>query len=144
MNRKRVYIVHPVGGDVELNSTKITEIVAQLHREEKVIPMAPYLISLLYLDDDVHDEKRLGIELNLHYFHNQLFDEVWLYGDKISSGMREEIILAWKLSIPVKPKTEATRLALIELQNKIEKTPIIGVVFQKELPLDQNKSAKSA
>jgi hypothetical protein len=35
-------------------------------------------------------------------------DEVWLFGDRISSGMKQEIGLALSLGIPVIPKTEET------------------------------------
>ena len=36
-----------------------------------------------------------------YWFINKVIDEVWVFGDKISSGVKEEIELAKKYDIPV-------------------------------------------
>jgi predicted glycosyltransferase len=74
------------------------------------------LVSLQYLDDEVHEDRRLGADANLEHFHRRFIDEVWLYGDRISNGMKEEILLALQLGIPVIPKTEGTTRDFQEFQ----------------------------
>lgn len=37
-------------------------------------------------------------------------DEVWLYGDRISPGMKQEIELAHQYKIPVMAKTKETEV----------------------------------
>src|SRR3990167_8428842 len=73
------------------------------------IPVAPYLVSLQYLNDEVVEDRELGVEANLVCFHRGFVDELWLYGDKISEGMKREIALAKELKIPVVAKTEWTK-----------------------------------
>ena len=45
----------------------------------------------------------------MEMFHRGFIDEVWLYGDKISIGMKEEILLAKSLGIPVIPQSEGIK-----------------------------------
>lgn len=106
--KKTVYIAHPVGGDVKNNAKKILKICHRVHTR-RTIPVAPYLVSIQYLNDDFKRDRQLGIDANLEYFKRKIIDEVWLFGPKISTGMREEIILARKLGIPVVPKTKETK-----------------------------------
>lgn len=107
MRKKTVFIAHPITGDVPGNMRKVLEICEQVHRDN-VIPVAPYLVSLQYLNDDITEDRNLGIEANLESFHRSYVDELWLFGDRISKGMEEEILLSKKEGIPVIPKTEGT------------------------------------
>ena len=104
---KTVFIAHPIAGDVKGNMKKVLEICQIVHAKE-IIPVAPYLVALQYLDDEVVEDRALGTEANLECFHRRYIDELWLYGDRISSGMKEEILLAFKYGIPVIAKTEGT------------------------------------
>lgn len=107
MKNKTVFIGHPVGGDIEGNIKKILTICADVHKKG-TIPVAPYLVSLQYLDDTVSEDRILGMEANFECFHRGYIDELWLYGDRISEGMKREIELAKSLGIPVFPKTDGT------------------------------------
>ena len=99
---KIVYIAHPVSGDVEENMKKILEICSKIHRENAdIIPFAPYLVACQYLRDHVIEERELGIQANIELFKRNVIDEVWLFGPKISAGMKAEIELAKKLNIPI-------------------------------------------
>lgn len=109
MVKKTVFIGHPIGGDVQGNMTKVLAICAQVHtQEEDVIPVAPYLVSLQYLNDSVESDRALGMEANHECFRRGYVDELRLYGDRISDGMRGEIVLANLMDIPVFPMTEGT------------------------------------
>ena len=108
---KTAYIAHPIGGDVAGNVKKVLAICLEVHRSG-VIPIVPYLGALQYLDDTIPDDRRLGMEANLECLRRGMADEVWLYGDKISTGMEIELRSARIRGIPVLAKTEATALAL--------------------------------
>ena len=106
---KRIgYVAHPVSGDVMGNICAILGILGdiQLNREEKeewkgLIPIAPYIPSLLYRDDNDPEQRELGIEENNYYFRRRFIDELILAGPRISDGMEEEIKLAVEYEIPV-------------------------------------------
>jgi len=112
--RKTVFVGHPIGGNVQDNLKKVLGICERIHTKT-VVPVAPYLVSLQYLDDKVVEDRRLGIEANLECFYRGYVDELWLFGDKISAGMREEILIARKLKIPVIAQTDETKKDLAKM-----------------------------
>lgn len=114
MAMKTVFIGHPIGGDIKGNAQKVLKICAEVHTKD-VIPVAPYLISLQYLNDEVIEDRELGMEANHECFRRRYVDELWLFGDRISSGMQKEVQLAKEMGIPVVPKTEGTRRDLEQL-----------------------------
>ena len=113
---KTVFIAHPISGDIKGNVTKVLRICEEVHSKD-IIPVAPYLISLQYLNDDVIEDWELGIQANLECFRRRYIDELWLFGDRISSGMWGEIRLAKELGIPVIAKTEDTRRDLAQIHD---------------------------
>ena len=103
MKTKLVYIAHQVNGDVEGNIKKILKLCRAIHlRGDSIIPFAPYIASLQYLDDNKPDERKLGIAASEELFRRRAFDELWVCGEKISAGMEMEIKWAEKYQIPVK------------------------------------------
>ncbi|MFA6340783.1 MAG: DUF4406 domain-containing protein [Candidatus Paceibacterota bacterium] len=116
--KKVVFVAHPISGDVAGNVKKVLAICAEIHRGGN-IPVVPYIVSLQYLDDTIIEERRLGIDANLICFHKHFIDELWLFGNRISEGMKEEVILAIALGIPIVAKTPETQKALDELVKKL-------------------------
>lgn len=115
MVKKTVFIGHPISGDIKGNIKKVLQICAEVHTKD-VIPVAPYLISLQYLNDEVVEDRELGMEANHECFHREYVDELWLFGDRISSGMKREIELAKEMNIPIFPKTDGTKKDLEEMK----------------------------
>lgn len=105
---KTVFIAHPISGDIEGNMKKVLNICKEVHSKD-IIPVAPYLVSLQYLNDEVVEDRDLGVVANLECFHRSYIDELWLFGDKVSSGMKQEIFLAKELNIPIISKSEGTK-----------------------------------
>lgn len=100
--KKIVYIAHPIGGDVEGNLKKLRNIVRQLNMTYRdIVPFVPYYADVVSMDDSDPHQRERGIENDVALFLSGVIDEVWLYGDRISDGMREEIDLARQLAIPV-------------------------------------------
>ena len=110
---KTVFIAHPISGDIRGNIEKVLKICTDVHTKD-IIPVAPYLISLQYLDDEIVEDRELGMQANNECFHRRFVDELWLFGDHISSGMWKEIQLAKELGIPIIAKTECTRRDLAQ------------------------------
>lgn len=104
---KTVYIAHPISGNVKKNVKEIYKIMEQLIHDGEVVPFAPYLPTLKILDDENPVERAIGIELNKSYFVRKAFDELWVYGDHISNGVKAEIELAMKHDIQVRPISNA-------------------------------------
>ena len=103
------YIAHPVGGDVENNLKRISEIGRYINlNEPDVVPFAHYFFDCYALDDSVEYERNRGIKNNLALMKAGFIDEVRLYGNRISNGMKCEIKLAKSLGIAVIPMTKET------------------------------------
>lgn len=111
---KIVFVAHPISGDVKGNVKKVLKICAEMHTRG-IIPVAPYLISLQYLNDEVIEDRELGMAANHECFYRGYVDELWLFGDRVSSGMIGEIKLAREMGIPVIAKTRGTRYDLKKL-----------------------------
>ena len=76
----------------------------------EMVPLVPYLADLYALDDNVPNERQRGIKNDIAVLKSGLINEVWLYGDKISTGMQEEIKLAKELNIPIKAMSKETKI----------------------------------
>jgi len=122
---KIVYIAHPVGGNVKENLQKVAKITRKIlidkHPDLNIIPVAPYFLYCHSLDDDIMDERLIGMQSSFDFLSNAKVDELWLYGEKISNGMISEIELADKSNIIVVAKTIGTHNALKELRNPTKK-----------------------
>lgn len=111
-----IYIAHPIGGDIKNNLEKIRQIVRKLNLErEDIVPFVPYWLDCHALDDNVPAERVRGIKNDKALFDRGFIDEVWLYGDRISEGMKNEILMAKELGINVVAKTEQTIIGLKDL-----------------------------
>jgi len=97
---KRVYIAHPISGDVEGNIEKVLQICRRVHLGGD-IPIVPYVSALLYLDDKP-EQIKLGMEASKVYFDSKFIEEVLLCGPEISSEMRIKVGWAYNREIPVR------------------------------------------
>lgn len=99
---KIAYIAHPISGDVNGNIIKILAIIKHINlNEPDTVPFAPYLPDCMALDDNIPEQRERGIRNDIALFHRGCIDEVRLFGDRISNGMKSEVDLAIELGIPV-------------------------------------------
>lgn len=87
-----VYVCSPYSGDIERNTAN-ARMYSRFAVAKNTIPFAPHLLLLQYISED-H-------ERGLAMFMNKVFlgkcDELWVFGNKITDGMEEEIELAGKM-----------------------------------------------
>ena len=98
---KKVYIAHPLRGDIAKNLLSVKAICQSLAKDiedgEQILPVAPYLATLEYLDDANIFHRNLSMIINKDLI--ELCDELWVYG--FSDGVHEEINHAIDWDIPV-------------------------------------------
>lgn len=96
---KIIFVSSPFSGNVERNIIKARDycryVVDQNH-----IPLAPHLLFPQFMDDSNLEERSKAIGFGLALL--KLCDEVWIFGDTISSGMEEEIEFAKQINKTIK------------------------------------------
>ena len=99
---KKVYICAPLGGNIKEN-------LEQVKRYTKyalicgTAPVVPHFYALC-LNDDIPKEREIGLAagLSLLWF----CDEMWIFGDTLTEGMRGEIRFCQNLNIHTKTVNE--------------------------------------
>ncbi len=91
MRKPFVFICSPYAGDIARNTENARRYMRFCGRA-RAIPFAPHLLYPQVLDED--DTKAAGTWLV--FWHGRLgkCDELWVFGDSISTGMKQEIAKA--------------------------------------------------
>lgn len=113
---KIVFIAHPIADRTYQDGTRkttqehvqdIIDIVRDINLTmPDVVPFAPYIADVIALDDANEEQRNRGIKNDMELFERKVFDEVWVYGKELSTGVRNEIEKAMELEIPVLFKCE--------------------------------------
>lgn len=95
---KKVYICAPLGGNVAENLEKV-KTYAKYALMCGTAPVVPHFYALC-LDDNNQTEREIGLAagLSLLWF----CDEMWIFGDEVTEGMRGEIQFCQNLNIKMK------------------------------------------
>ena len=95
---KRVYICSPLGGDIQGNLARVRRYTEYALRCGTA-PVVPHFYALC-LDDSVPKEREIGLAagLGLLWF----CDELWIFGEEITEGMRQEIQFCKNLNIRIR------------------------------------------
>lgn len=94
-----IYVCSPYRGNTAANVKAAQKYCRQIF-EQGDMPVAPHLYLPQFLNDDNPDERNCSLKMGL-----RLIDycaEIWVYGDKISDGMKGEIEYAEYTGKPVK------------------------------------------
>lgn len=100
MNKKYyplVYICSPFSGDEETNIKRAKEY-SRYALDKGNIPLAPHLIFPQFMNDGT--ERKLAMHFN--YVLLGKCEEIWVFGDYISLGMKEEIKIAEKRNMKIR------------------------------------------
>lgn len=95
---RRVYVCSPFSGDTAGNMEKAKKYARKV-LEAGAIPFVPHLLYPQFLDEDSKEERSLGITCGLAFL--DACDELWVFGETESSGMRAEIEYARKAKKPI-------------------------------------------
>ena len=99
---KKVYVCAPLGGNVESNLKKVRAYTEYALRCGTA-PVVPHFYALCLNDNDPKDrEIGLAAGLSLLWF----CDELWLFGDTVTEGMRAELQFCKNLNIRIRKITE--------------------------------------
>ena len=91
--RPLVYVASAYSGDVTTNTEKAKKY-CRFALEQGQIPLAPHLMFPLFMNDDVAEERELAIFMDVILLGK--CDELWVFGDRITEGMKVEIEVAKK------------------------------------------------
>ena len=97
--RPFVYICSPYSGDVEASATLAQEF-CRVAIERHKIPVAPHLLFPQFLNDSDPHQRELAMFMNrilLGRMH-----VIWVYADRITAGMRQEIEWAYRQGTPIR------------------------------------------
>lgn len=97
--KKLVFICSPYAGDIEIN-TRRAKRYGRYAVTKKQIPIVPHLMYPQFLDEDNLEERELGLEMGLKLLSK--CQELWVFGERVSSGMAAEIEKAERMKIPIR------------------------------------------
>lgn len=94
-----VYIASPYAGDTETNVRR-AQGYCRFAVTKNCIPVAPHLHYPQFMDDSDKEQRELGLFFALVLLGK--CDELWIFGDRVSNGMSQEIKKAEKRGIPIR------------------------------------------
>lgn len=93
-----IFVSSPFAGETEKN-IRLAKQACRYVIEKGNAVFCPHLLYPQLLNDDKLEERRRGMEMAKQLLN--ACDELWVFGDRISSGMHEEIEHAKRHKIPV-------------------------------------------
>ena len=99
---KRVYVCAPLSGDIEENLKKVKAYTAYALRCGTA-PVVPHFYALCLNDNDPKD-REIGMAAGTSLLW--LCDEIWVFGDTVTSGMKAELQFGKSLNIRIRHVTE--------------------------------------
>lgn len=100
---KLIYVASPYSGDIEKNTEFAKQACRHVMKKGHAF-FAPHLLYPQLLNDAEPTERQAGLDMGLAMLPR--CDELWCYGDRISSGMQLEIEEAQRIGIPIRRVTE--------------------------------------
>jgi hypothetical protein len=103
MNISKVYIASPYRGRTEQEIAGNVAAAIKYCRHavnQDVFPICPHIYLTRFLDDLSAAERRLGLDMGLQLLRE--CSELWVFGERISEGMRGEIAEAQRHGIKIK------------------------------------------
>ena len=99
---KKVYICAPLAGDVERNLERVKQY-TRYALMCGTAPVVPHFYALC-LDDDDQKEREIGLAAGLGMLW--FCDELWVFGQDITEGMKQELQFCKHLNIKTRYVSE--------------------------------------
>jgi hypothetical protein len=96
---KLVFICSPYQGDIEVNTIRARRYCFFAY-SQGVVPFAPHLLFTQFLDENISKEREAGIQLGLEILEK--CDEIWIFGNLLSEGMKKELYSAITRRKPIR------------------------------------------
>jgi hypothetical protein len=97
--KKIVYVCSPLRGNIEANIEKAKKY-CRFVQKAGHIPIAPHLYFTTFMDDNIPEDRKDGMEMGMRLLET-VCHELWVFGDTISEGMKDEIKRATEIGIKV-------------------------------------------
>jgi hypothetical protein len=97
--RPFVFICSPYAGDIAGNTARARKF-CRLAVDRGCIPVAPHLFYPQFLDDNDEGERKLGLFMGLIWLTKCA--EIWVFGNRVSAGMAQEIRKAQKRNMIIR------------------------------------------
>lgn len=97
--KKIVFICSPFAGDIEGN-TRQARRYGYFAAIKNAVPIIPHLMYPQFLDDNDPEEREMGMDMGLTLLSK--CHEMWVFGDKLSTGMNKEVTKARQWNIPIR------------------------------------------
>lgn len=98
-----IYICSPLAGNIEANIANAKRYCA-FAIGQGVMPYAPHVYFTQFLDDEVPEERDMGIEAGMKWL--ALCSEIWVFGNRISLGMGAELEYAKEHGLVIRHFTD--------------------------------------
>lgn len=99
MECEKIYVCSPLRGDIEENIKRAKQYCKEITLSGN-IPICPHVYFTQFLDDNIEEERNLGMSLGIELL--KICSAVYVFRENgISSGMKAEIDIASSLGIPV-------------------------------------------
>lgn len=95
---KTAYICSPLSGDIKDNIRK-AKLYGKYAFKRGMAPVIPHIYAEI-LCDDIPSERELGMRADRELLFK--CDELWVFGDTITKGMKEEIHFAKMINTKIK------------------------------------------
>ncbi len=99
MKEKKIYVCSPLKGDIDTNIKK-AQAYCRYVLTHGHIPIAPHIYFPQFMNDLDKEEREKGLRYGLSALRGCA--EIWVFGKRLSDGMRAEVELAKKLGIKIK------------------------------------------
>lgn len=97
--KKVVFICSPFAGDMEGNAKRARRY-GYFAATKNAVPIIPHLMFPQFLDENDPEERQMGLNMGLILLSK--CHEVWVFGDKLSTGMSKEVMKARQWNIPIR------------------------------------------
>lgn len=98
-----IYICSPYSGNVDRN-VKRARVFCRFALEKNCIPIALHLLFPQFMNDDIPQERELAMLMNIVLLGK--CNELWVFGERVSKGMKVEIQRAKQKRITIRYFTE--------------------------------------
>lgn len=96
---KWIYVASPYKGDTKAN-TENAKKYALFVSKHTLVPIVPHLYLTQFLNDDIAEDRKAGLALGLQMLKR--CHEMWVFGERISEGMKAEVEFSKRHNIPIR------------------------------------------